>query len=171
MKKLFKVVLVAGCLLFTGSLVANAQSKIGYVAFNAIIDIMPEKAVLAKQLQDYQKQFMDVLQGMQSEYQTKGTDYEAKKATFTDAVRQQKEGELTDIQKRIQDYSTQAQQKMEAKQNELTKPLFDKVKAAVALVAKEKGYAYVFDSSQTTLLVAPDADDLMAAVKVKLALK
>jgi len=170
MKNLFKVVLVAGCLIFAGSF-AKAQTKIGYVNFNAVIDIMPEKATIAKSIQDYQKQFIDVLTSMQTEYQQKGTEYEAKKATMTDAVRQQKEAELTDMQKRMQNYQTDASQKVEAKQNELAKPLFDKVKLAISQVAKEKGYTYVFDSSQPLMLVSPDGDDLLAAVKLKLGLK
>lgn len=171
MKKLFKVVLVAGCILFTGSFVANAQQKIGHINVNTIIDLMPEKNTIATSLQTYQKQFMDVLQSMQTELQTKGADYDAKKATMTDAVRQQKESELADIQKRMQDYNQQAIQKVDAKKNELAKPLFDKVRGAISQVAKEKGYTYVFDTSQIDLIVSPDADDLLAAVKVKLGLK
>jgi outer membrane protein len=75
------------------------------------------------------------------------------------------------LQKRIQDYNTTASQKVEAKQNELAKPLLDKVKAAISQVAAEKGYAYVIDSSQPLLLVSPAGDDLFAAVKAKLGLK
>jgi outer membrane protein len=171
MKKLLKVVLVAGCILFTGSFVAKAQTKIGYVNFNAIIDVMPEKNVLAKTLQDYGKTFTDQLQAMQTEYQKNGTDYETNRAKYTEAVRLQKEGELTDLQKRIQDYNQKAQQSMETKQNELAKPLFDKVKIAIAAVAKEKGYTYIIDTTNTNLLVAPVTDDIFAAVKTKLGLK
>lgn len=170
MKKLFKVVLVAVCILFAGSL-AHAQTKIGHINFNAIIDQMPETKVISSQLQAYQKTFIDVLQGMQTEYQTKGADYEAKRATMTDAVRQQKESELTDIQKRMQDYNTKATQSVDQKKNELGKPLFDKVRGVISAVAKEKGYTYVLDSSQIDLLVSPESDDLMAPVKVKLGLK
>ena len=36
--------------------------------------------------------------------------------------------------------------------------------------AKEKGFTYVLDSSQTALLVSPPADDLIAPVKAKLGL-
>ena len=170
MKKLIKIVFVAGCLMFAGSLV-KAQQKIGYVNFNAIIDAMPEKATISSQVQDYQKQFIDVLTQMQNEFQTKAADFEAHKGTMTDAVRQQKESELTDMQKRMQDYQTSASQKVDAKSNELAKPLFDKVKAAISQVAKEKGYTYVFDSSQPLMLVSPDTDDLLAAVKLKLGVK
>jgi outer membrane protein len=170
MKKLFKVVLVAGFIFFTGNL-ASAQTKIAYVDFNGLIDQMPDTKVISKNLQDYQKSFMDVLTGMQTELQTKDADYQAKRASMTDAVRQQKESELVDIQKRMQDYQQKASQQVEAKRNELGKPLFDKVKAVISAVAKEKGYSYVLDSSQTNLLVSPPADDLMASVKLKLGLK
>ncbi len=170
MKKLFKVVLVAVCIVFAGNL-AHAQTKIGHINFNAIIDQMPETKVISTTLQAYQKTFIDVLQGMQSEYQTKGAEYEAKRATMSDAVRQQKESELTDIQKRMQEYNTKATQSVDAKKNELGKPLFDKVRGVISAVAKEKGYTYVLDSSQIDLLVSPEADDLMASVKAKLGLK
>ncbi|RKR82559.1 periplasmic chaperone for outer membrane proteins Skp [Mucilaginibacter gracilis] len=171
MKKLLKVVLVAGCMLFTGNMIANAQSKIGHVNFNAIIDQMPDTKVISAQLQAYQKTFIDQLTVMQSELQVKANAYDTQKATMTDAVRQLKEGELQDIQKRMQDYQTTAGQKVDAKKEELGKPLFDKVRLAISAVAKEKGYGYVIDSSQNELLVAPDGDDLMAAVKLKLGLK
>ncbi|OCX54131.1 hypothetical protein BEL04_07640 [Mucilaginibacter sp. PPCGB 2223] len=170
MKKLFGAILVAGCLLFTANF-AKAQQKIGYVNFSAVIDVMPDKTVIAKTMQDYQKTFADQYQAMQTELQTKGADYEKNKTTWNDAIRTQKESEITDIQKRMQEFTQKAQQSIDAKQNELAKPLFDKVKTAVSAVAKEKGYTYVFDSSSQIMLVSPDADDLTAAVKLKLGVK
>ncbi len=170
MKKLFKVALVAVGMLFAGNF-ANAQTKIGHINFNAVIDLMPETKTVSASIQAYQKTFIDVLTNMNNEYTTKGQDFQKNQATMTDAVRSQKGAELQDIQKRMADYQTDAQQKVEAKKNELGKPLFDKATAAVQAVAKEKGYAYVLDSSQVSLLVSPDADDLMAAVKLKLGLK
>jgi outer membrane protein len=170
MKKLFKVALVAVGMIFAGNF-ANAQTKIGHINFNAVIDAMPETKTVSAQIQAYQKTFIDVLTNMNNEYTTKGTEFQKTQASMTDAVRSQKGAELQDMQKRMSDYQTDAQQKVEAKKNELGKPLFDKATAAVQAVAKEKGYAYVLDSSQVSLLVSPDADDLMAAVKLKLGLK
>jgi len=171
MKKLLKVVLVAVCIVFAGTLAKAQTQKIGYVNFNNVVDQMPDTKVISSTLQTYNQTFITQLQSMQTEYQTKGQDYEAKRATMTDAVRAQKEAELTDLSKRIQDYQTTAQQKVEARKEELGKPLLDKIKAAVTAVAKEKGYAYVIDSSAGIFIVSPDADDLMAAVKLKLGLK
>ena len=170
MKKLFKVALVAGCLFFAGNM-AEAQSKIGHIAFNQLIDQMPETKTIQKQIQDYQKTFVDQLTALNTELQTNAQGYDAKRATMTDAARTAKEAELQDQNKRLQDFQTSARQKVDQKSNELSKPLLDKARAAVQAVAKEKGYAYVFDTSQTELLVSPPTDDLMASVKVKLGLK
>jgi len=79
--------------------------------------------------------------------------------------------ELADLQKRMQDFQTSAQQKIEAKSQEYMKPLYDRVHAAIDAIAKEKGYTYVLDSSQTSLLVSPPADDMMVAVKAKMGIK
>ena len=170
MKKLFKVALVAGCMLFAGNF-ARAQSKIGYINFQALMTSMPEAKTIKSQLDIYSKQFTDELTTMNNTFQTEAKNYQAQNATMTDAARTAKQAELGDMQKRIQDYNNTAQQKYEEKSNELIKPLSDKCRAAVSEVAKEKGYGYVLDSSQTQLLVSPEGDDLMAAVKVKLGLK
>jgi outer membrane protein len=90
---------------------------------------------------------------------------------MTDAVRTAKQSELQDMNKRMQEYQQNAQQQVEAKTNELAKPMIDKARAAIAAVAKEKGYTYVFNSAQVQMLVLPDGDDLMEAVKLKLGLK
>ncbi|GAA4337103.1 OmpH family outer membrane protein [Mucilaginibacter gynuensis] len=170
MKRLFKVALVAVGMLFVGSY-AQAQSKIGHINFNALIDQMPETKTIKTQLDAYQKQFVDQYTTMTQEFQTKGQAYEAGKATMTDAIRTSKETELQDLQKRIGDFQNDARAKVEAKSNELTKPLFTKARAAISQVAKEKGYTYVLDSSQIDLIVSPDGDDLLAPTKLKLGLK
>jgi len=171
MKKLFKGALIAGCIMLTAGF-AKAQTKIGYISLNNLIGQTTQIASIQTQISTYSKQYTDILQGMQQEYQTKANDYESKRATMTDALRMKSEGELTDLQKRIQDENTTAQNAVNQKSGELLKPLLDQLKAAIAQVAKEKGYTYVIDTSvaQTDqlFLVAPEGDDLMAAVKTKL---
>jgi outer membrane protein len=170
MKKLFKVAIVAVGILMLGNF-AKAQTKVGYINFQALIAQMPEAKTVKAQLDTYSKQFTDELAVMQNELQTKGKEFQAQSATMTDAVRSAKQTELQDLQNRLQSYNTTAQQKFEERSNELIKPLTDKARAALTAVAKEKGYTYVLDSSQVQLLVSPDGDDMMAAVKLKMGLK
>ncbi|HEK19880.1 MULTISPECIES: OmpH family outer membrane protein [unclassified Mucilaginibacter] len=170
MKKLFRVALVAAGMLFAGNF-AQAQSKIGHINFQQLIGLMPEAKTLSSQLDIYKKTFIDRLTAMNTELQTKSKEYQDKRASMNDATRIEKENELQDLGKRFQDYQNTAQQQVEAKGNELTKPLIDKARGAVEQVAKEKGYGYVLDTTNDYLVVSPAADDLMPAVKAKLGLK
>ena len=170
MKKLLKVALVAVCMVVVSSF-AKAQSKIGYINTNQLMELLPEMKTLQTQMQAYQKTFSDQLATMSTELQTKGQDYEAKRATMTDASRTATESELQDMQTRITSFRDNAQKQIEAKSNELLKPLTDKVRTAIQAVAAAKGYNYVLDSSQVELIVSPPGDDLGPAVKLKLGLQ
>jgi outer membrane protein len=166
MKKLFKVALVVVCMVSMSSF-ANAQ-KIGYINTNDLIPNMPEYKTVTTQVDAYKKTFVDVLQNLSNELQTKSADYQAHQATMTDAQKSAKQSELNDLNQRAGNYQNDAQQKVAQKGEELMKPLLDKAKNAITQVAKEKGYTYVIDSSTTTFIVAPPTDDLLAAVKAKL---
>jgi outer membrane protein len=172
-----KKLLIAGSLLFGIAFAAGkaaAQTKIAYINLGQLVQQMPETKALQDQVNAYSKQFLDELTTMNNNFQAKAKDYNDHKSSMTDAARTAKEAELSDLQKRLQEYSNSSQQKVEARSNELAKPLFDKVKAVVAQVAKAKGYTYVINSSALQgelLLVSPPGDDLTAEVKAKLGIK
>lgn len=168
MKKLLKSVLVAGVVLMMSGM-ANAQTKLGYIHFQNLVTSDAAFKGIQANIDAYQKDFVTQQQEIQKELQTKAADYEAKRTTMSDAVRTKTESELNDINNRLQAFNKDATDKINAKSNELFKPLVDKMKAAIAQVAKEKGYNYVVDSSQLEFLVSPEGDDLMAAVKAKVA--
>jgi outer membrane protein len=171
MKNTLRATFIAAIMLLSFTF-AHAQSKIGFINLQQLVVESPDYKGVKTALDVYQKQFIDQVGAMNTELQTKGKDYESKRATMTDAIRSAKEAELQDIQKRMQDFENTAQQQVDAKANELTKPLIDKARVVISAGAKEKGYLYVLDSSQgTQLLVSGDGDDIMAAVKAKLGYK
>jgi outer membrane protein len=155
---------------FAGNTV-SAQVKIGYINLSQLVQLMPETKAIQDNVNAYSKQFLDQLTTMDNEFKARAADFQKNQSTMTDAVRSSKQAELADMQKRMQDYSNDSQQKVEAKSAELAKPLLDKVRAAVAQVAKEKGFSYVINTAQTDLIVSPPGDDLTADVKAKLGIK
>lgn len=171
MKKLLKVALVALGVVFMSNF-AQAQVKIGYVAMEQIIPLLPEYKTAQTVLNAANQSWVDQINKLSAELQSKAKDYEAKRTTMSEAVRTVTESELQDLQKRGQDMNTKASQDLDAKSAEQMAPLVTKVKTAINAVAKEKGYTYVINStSPELLLVAPPADDLLVAVKTKLGLK
>ncbi|PJJ84471.1 OmpH family outer membrane protein [Mucilaginibacter auburnensis] len=172
MKKVFKVALVAVCIMLAGNF-AKAQTKIGYVAQDEVIGLLPELKTVQTQMQTYSKTWTDQLQSMQEMYQKSVEEYQKAEKTMTDAAKAAKVSEIQDMQKRMQETNDKARTEVDTKSNEYMAPLIKKVRDAVTAVAKEKGYTYVINTSVTDqlLLVAPDADNMLAAVKLKLGLK
>ena len=169
MKKLTKVLVLAVLALGIG-FGANAQGqKIGYVDSQVIIDMMPESAKIQQDLQAYYGELQAELQAMATEYQTKMRDYEANSATMSNILRQSKEKEIVDLQGRIQEFQANAESDLAAKQEELSKPMLDKIKTAIDDVVKAKGLAYVFEKT-VILSIGDSAIDITSDVKAKLGL-
>ena len=169
MKRLTKV-LVLAVLALGISFGANAQSqKIGYVDSQTIIDMMPESAQIKQDLQAYYNELQAELQAMATEYQNKMRDYEANSATMSNILRQSKEKEIVDLQGRIQDFQANAESDLADKQEELSKPMLDKIKNAIDEVVKAKGMAYVFEKT-VILSIGDSAIDITPDVKAKLGL-
>ncbi|MBO7468688.1 MAG: OmpH family outer membrane protein [Bacteroidales bacterium] len=169
MKKLAKVLVLLVLALGIGY-GANAQTqKIGYVDSQAIIELMPEGAKIQQDLQAYYSELQAELQAMATEYQNKMREYEANQATMSNILRQSKEKEIVDLQGRIQEFQANAENDFAAKQEELSKPMLDKIKAAIDAVVKAKGLAYVFEKT-VILSIGDGAIDITADVKTKLGL-
>lgn len=164
MKKFLTVIaLTAG--LFMAS-TAGAQMKAGYISVDNMVSLMPETAKLDSLLERYQNdsinpQYAQIV----SLYQYKDSVYRDSIKT-PPAVRKQIEQELPSLIYQIQNWQQIVNQAMESKQNELLAPIYRKVYDAIKLVAKERGYTHVF--SKEAFLVAPDGDDMIAAVAGKL---
>lgn len=169
MKKLTKVLVLLVLAMGIG-FGANAQGmKIGYVDSQVIIDMMPESAKIQQDLQAYYSELQAQLQAMATEYQNKMRDYEANSATMSNILRQSKEKEIVDLQGRIQEFQAGAEADLAAKQEELSKPMLDKIKKAIDDVVKAKGLAYVFEKT-VILSIGDSAIDVTADVKAKLGL-
>ncbi len=170
MKKLSKVlVLVVLALGISFGAKAQAQ-KIGYVDSQTIIDMMPESAKIKQDLQAYYNELQAELQTMATEYQNKMREYEANSATMSNILRQSKEKEIMDLQGRIQDFQANAENDLAEKQEELSKPMLDKIKAAIDDVVKAKGLAYVFEKTVILSIGDSGSIDITPDVKAKLGL-
>jgi outer membrane protein len=169
MKKFVIIAFVAVSGLF--SVNAMAQSKVAHINAQALIAAMPEAKKAETDLQTYAQSLEADGKALVDEYTKKMKEFDEKAATMTDNVKEIKTREIQDAQKRIQDYRDNAEQKVQAKQQELLKPIYDKARKAIEDVAKEKGYGYVIDSSAGLLLVSPAADDILTPVKTKLGIK
>ena len=165
MKKL-NVGVLAIFLLFTGNF-SMAQTKIGYVDAETILYLMPEVATIDSLVRAYQEDTVG------KEYSSLLQTYQYKDSIFRDsvhpappAVKEQIGKELGQLVQTLQNWQQIAQEAVQSKQNQLLAPVMKKIQDAIQAVAKEKGYTYVV--SRDSILVAPDADNLLQPVAKKL---
>ncbi len=166
MKNIVKKVVV-GAVMITGSFTANAQ-KIAHINLDSLISIMPESKVAQQAVQAYAKQLEVQVTAMQTELQTKYAEFQEKSKDLAEVVRASKEKELNDLNTRIQEFQQQAQADYQKKTAELSRPVYNKAKKAIDLVAKENGYKYALDTSTGIVLYFEPVDDIFALVVKKL---
>ena len=166
MKKLVKSVAIVA--LTVGSVVMAQAQKIAHVQLDSLITMMPESKVAQDLAQSYLKDLEKQVATMETELQTKYQSYMADAAGMSDLVKQTKEKELQDLNKRIEDFKASAQQDYQRKYAEMSKPIYDKAKKGIDIVAKENGYKYVLDTSTGNVLYSEAAEDILQLVKKKL---
>lgn len=160
-----KVLLMAAFI--TVSSAALAQ-KAGYISVDQMVAIMPEVSKIDTMLQRYQTDSINTeFASLIEQYTYKDSILNKTDTTkMPPSLRKQYRSDLEQIAYQVQNWTSISQQAMQQKQNILLAPVYRKVMMALQTVAKEKGYAYVYD--KTAFIIAPPGDDLLPAVAAKL---
>jgi outer membrane protein len=167
-----KIMIILACSILTsGIVVAQSSPKIGWINSADLLQSMPEKSKADSDIAKYAKSFQEQIDIMMKEYQTKGQQFQANEKTMTDAMKEVRMKEIQDLQNRIESTQQSAQEKLQAKKQDVYAPVLDKADKAIQAVAKEKSYDYIFDKSAGALLYGKEADNILPAVKAKLGIK
>src|SRR6185436_2076876 len=155
MKKIIAIfVLAAG--LVSGAV--QAQTKFGYIRVDEMVSYMPELKKIDTLMVVYQNDSLartyNYLVSQYKYYDSIASD----SLKQTAIVRQQASNQRNEFLGELQNWQSTEHNLIEAKQNSLLQPVYDKVLKAIEEVAKEKGYAYIFNKE--ALLVQPAADNL-----------
>ncbi len=169
MSKILKLSLLVLIIVST-KLQAQAQ-KFGHINSTLLLQQMPETKNADTTVQKFGASLESQLKTMTAEYQSKVADYKNKEQSMAEPIKDAKLKEISDLEQRIQDFQESAQSSIQKKKEEIYSPIIKKAEDAIHNIAKEKGYAYVFDTSVGAFLYAQDSDDIMPLVKAKLGLK
>jgi len=171
MRKLILLVL-AGMIL---SGLSFGQLKIGYVDSDTIMDKLPDAQDARQKLDALIKDWQTELTKLENEWKTKYDDYEKRKLIITDQTRTELEAELVKLEQQISEYREKkfgTNGELFQKQDEIMKPVQNKVFTAIKDVALEEELDFVFDrSGDIMLLYAKEEHDLTSKVLEKLKLE
>lgn len=151
-----------------------SAQKYGHMNFGNLLSLMPETKGADEALKKFQQDMVAKGDTMAKRFQEKyvAAAKDMQEGKLSPLQQQQKEDELKKEQQTIMAYEQEISQKVQAKREELLKPIIDKAEKAIADLAKANGYVMVFDTSVfNAILFAQESDDLMPMIKEKLGIK
>ena len=159
--------------LFAGLTIQAQTFKFGHINSDELIQALPAYDTATKQLEKFRQDLINALELMTVDFNNKNAAYEKDSKNLNEIVRQTKEQELIDLNRRITEFQQNAQQQLQDKQVELFQPIYTKVDNAIKAVGKENGFLYVFDVAKGSLLYFDEtkSTNVLTLAKAKLGVK
>ena len=156
------------------SLMFMAQAGIGIVNSQQLFDLMPEKAAAEAQLKTLSDRYHAEYQLLQSEFDKKYADYQtvAADASMPETIKERRVQELQESDKKMRDFQRRAADDIAARREALTKPITDRIQAAIRTAGEQAMLDVVFDTAVTPVAyTGPGTVDITPMVKALLDLE
>ena len=105
----------------------SAQSKIGHINSNKLLDTLPSRKVAIKTLEDFGAAGEKELTEMETELQKIYQEYQAKGKTLSEVMRQYEEERIQKKQQALQTREQELQQQMSALSSDLNAPILKRL--------------------------------------------
>ena len=164
MKKLFLM------LMLCAPMTLFAQ-KFGHLDSQALLQSLPEATAVQNKLEAKGKVYQKQLEDMQAELQRQADAYDKSKSTMNATKQAETEKNLQDMYNKIQQTAQDNQKAFNEEQQKLLGPVLEKVRNAIAAVAKAGNYVYIMEKAAGQPLYINEAlsKDITAEVKAQLA--
>jgi outer membrane protein len=173
MKRFIGIAALIIMVIFLGQNTFAQNLKFGHLNRNELIQSMPEFDSARVTLEKLNTELTNAAELLQVELNNKYEAYLKDGKNLTDLVRQTKEQELQDYQRRLSEFQTNAQTQLQEKQVALFTPITEKADKAIREVGKENGFIYIFDISGGQVAYFDDtkSTNILPLAKTKLGLK
>lgn len=149
-----KVLLIVCLMMGAGSV--SAQTSVGHVNSQALLDTLPSRRVALQQFQEFEGAGMRELQEMEADLNKSIQIYQGKVNSLSPVMKSIEEEKLQKKQAALVQRDESFQQELQAYSQELNIPILKMVQEAVETVAAKNKLDYVLDA--TTILVANGKD-------------
>jgi outer membrane protein len=159
------------CFFSFPSLFAQTNAKLGYINSDSLIPIIPGRDSVLKVIKAAVDIYEEQFYVMDLKYQSLYEAFNKDSSSLSSDTLKVKIVELLALKKKLNDFKSNAKESLQKQQDALLLPLIAKAQKAIADVAKEYGYIYIFDTSESNGMVLVYADkegDIMPLIKKKL---
>ncbi len=129
------------------SLSVFSQSKIGHVNSQKLLDTMQTRKIAMKKLDDFRAEGIKELQEMQKAFETAYAKFEANRENMSPVLLKMEQDKLMKKQQDIEARQGELEQGLQVYNEELNKPILDRIQKAIEIVADRKKLSYVIDES------------------------
>jgi outer membrane protein len=152
MKKIISILFGAGLISLSMNAFSQNVLKIGHVDIAQILAVLPQRDSAASVLAKETKELQSTYDEMTVVYNKMLDDYEKGQATFSEIVKKNKESELLDKEKRLQEFEQNVTTTLQKRNSELIQPILDKILKAIDQVASDNGFTYILDVSKGSVV-------------------
>jgi outer membrane protein len=129
------------------SLSVFGQSKIGHVNSQKLLDTMQSRKIAMKKLDDFRAEGIKELQEMQKAFETAYVKFESTSKDMSPVLLKMEQDKLMKKQQDIEARQGELEQGLQVYNEELNKPILDRIQKAIEIVADRKKLSYVIDES------------------------
>jgi outer membrane protein len=146
----------------------SSQTKVGTVNINVLVSKLPEIEKVKVGIEAYEKQLQTDLKAKLDTYTKEVEKANSAFESMSDEAKKKKQEEIFGLENDIQKFRQNAAQLVQLKQDELMRPLYQKVGDAVSVVAKDEKYTQIFTLDGNELAYIDPLYDLTIKVASKL---
>ena len=144
--------------------------KFGYVNSGELIQLMPEFAKAQQKIQDLEKTYTAEFNGMRTELEKKGTEFEKlQQDSVPESILKRRYEELLQMEQRLQQFGQEVQQKLAVAEQEEMLAIQTKLREALEAVGRDGGYVCIYDLAGGMPYVSKTlCEDVTMKVRTKL---
>ena len=141
---------------------AQAQQEIAYIDSQYILEQLPQYATVQQRLDRLTEQWEQEIAAQEARVDTLQEVYRARELLYTDEERRRKRREIEEAQQQVgqlrRRYFGPERGQLYRRQQELMRPIQERVLTVVEEIAEAEGYDYVLDKSGPALFMYADED-------------
>jgi len=134
---------------------AHAQKSYGVVDVNTVVTAMPEYVAANQKIETQRKVYMDTIQTMQTQYQTKVETYSKLGETASPDMKKKETDDLANLEQtftKFRDSKFGQDGELAKMQADLMKPITDKLQNALASYAKKEKLTMILPKTATVFV-------------------
>jgi len=151
---------------FIISVSSFAQTKIGHVNSQELLDTLESRKQAIKQLDEYKLEGMKELQEMNKAFEAAYIIFQQKEKDYSTGRLKMEQEKLGRKQQELESRQQELEKGLQIYNEELNKPILDRITQAIEIVADRKKLSYIIDESAT--LYSKGGIDCTAEVMIEL---